>query len=414
MAVPMSEAAPVSDPGFDSARAQLLQRSETLDLGAGADPAETAALREELKGMVDRYQPGAGQTTDDALAGLRDEYDQRIQDFTQDQKIQALIEEQLRDNQADPASPAGAAAPTDPTTIDPTTIDPATIDPATIDPTTIDPATTTDPAAPEPGPILGGMPIDPSDFDLALPEGYTIQPGDNGSYVVLDQAGNPAGTVDDYPTMSTEADPLVEVAEPPFVPANGNTGVVGPAIVPEAEIAADPDDGGEVGGTLASDLIETVATRPGMIVDEFDSMSEQYQETFTDAVAVATEQFDPRVSMPAAALDDVVGDVIDRENYDANFDNGYLPGIDVAVPDVVADQLGSFLPEDLSGTDGGTLAYAEAALDDLGIPVPDLDDLQDRADDFVQDQMDDVQDQMDDVQDQVEDTLGGIADDLGL
>jgi hypothetical protein len=106
------------------------------------------------------------------------------------------------------------------------------------------------------------MPIDPSDFDLALPEGYTIQPGDNGSYVVLDQAGNPAGTVDDYPTMSTEADPLVEVAEPPFVPANGNTGVVGPAIVPEAEIAADPDDGGEVGGTLASDLIETVATRP--------------------------------------------------------------------------------------------------------------------------------------------------------
>ena len=184
--------------------------------------------------------------------------------------------------------------------------------------------------------------------------------------------------------------------------------------MPEAEIAADPDDGGEVGSPLASDLIETVATRPGMIIDEFDSMSEQYQETFTDAVAVATEQFDPRVSMPAAALDDVVGDAIDLENYAANYDNGYLPGIDVAVPDVVADQLGSFLPEDLSGTDGGTLAYAEAALDDLGIPVPDLDDLQDRADDFVQDQMDDVQDQMDDVQDQVEDTLGGIADDLGL
>ena len=402
MAVPMSEAAPVSDPGFDSARAQLLQRIETLDLGAGADPAETAALREELKGMVDRYQPGAGQTTDDALAGLRDEYDQRIQDFTQDQKIQALIEEQLRDNQADPASPAGAAAPTDPTTIDPATIDPATIDPATIDP-----ATTTDPAAPEPGPILGGMPIDPSDFDLALPEGYTIQPGDDGSYVVLDQAGNPAGTVDDYPTMSTEADPLVEVAEPPFVPANGNTGVVGPAIVPEAEVASDPDDGGEATGISPSDLIETVATRPGMIVDEFDSMSEQYQETFTDAVAVATEQFDPRVSMPAAALDDVVGDVIDRENYDANFDNGYLPGIDVAVPDVVADQLGSFLPEDLSGTDGGTLAYAQEAVDALGIPVPDLDDVQDQAEDFVQDQVDDFQDQ-------VEDTLGGIADDLGL
>jgi len=50
----------------------------------------------ELAGMIDRFQPLPGQSSDVALASLRDEFDQRVQDFVQDQKIDALIDEQQR------------------------------------------------------------------------------------------------------------------------------------------------------------------------------------------------------------------------------------------------------------------------------------------------------------------------------
>ncbi len=116
---PPAGASPDAD--FDAAREQLLERISGLDLGEGVNPEDAAALREELAGMVERFSPEAGQSTDDALAALRDEYDQRVQDFTQDQKIEALIDEQLRDNEAetgtDPATgetPAGMPATDEP------------------------------------------------------------------------------------------------------------------------------------------------------------------------------------------------------------------------------------------------------------------------------------------------------------
>ncbi|MDP2292506.1 MAG: hypothetical protein Q8M22_15050, partial [Actinomycetota bacterium] len=47
------------------------------------------------------FEPTPGQSADDALANLRAQYDERVQDFTQDQKIDALVEEQLADDEAE-------------------------------------------------------------------------------------------------------------------------------------------------------------------------------------------------------------------------------------------------------------------------------------------------------------------------
>jgi actin-like ATPase involved in cell morphogenesis len=87
-------AMPPVDPAFVSARDQLRTRLADWQPPDGADPAEVAELRQRLGGLLDRYQPRQGQNTTDAIAELRDEFALRIDDFTQDQKIDALIEAQ--------------------------------------------------------------------------------------------------------------------------------------------------------------------------------------------------------------------------------------------------------------------------------------------------------------------------------
>ena len=52
--------------------------------------------------MIDRYQPRPGQSTDDAIAELKDEFEVRIDNFTQDLKLDDIIQEQNQDNQVDP------------------------------------------------------------------------------------------------------------------------------------------------------------------------------------------------------------------------------------------------------------------------------------------------------------------------
>jgi actin-like ATPase involved in cell morphogenesis len=87
-------AMPTVDPAFVTARDQLRTRLADWKPPDGADPAEVTELRQRLDGLIDRYQPRQGQTTADAIAELRDEFALRIDDFTQDQKIDALIEAQ--------------------------------------------------------------------------------------------------------------------------------------------------------------------------------------------------------------------------------------------------------------------------------------------------------------------------------
>ena len=114
-----SEPAPQSAPGvahsepapqatsteFESARGTLLDRLEQFEAPPGTSAEDAQQLRQDLIDAVERFEPRPGQSTQDALTELRDDYDQRLQDFTQEQKIDALIRETQRDNEAEAAAP---------------------------------------------------------------------------------------------------------------------------------------------------------------------------------------------------------------------------------------------------------------------------------------------------------------------
>ena len=81
---------------------------------APGDPAEVAALRERLSGLIERFEPRPGQSTRDAVAELRDEFDLRIDDrvaVTVDQVVEhhdlaPLRGKQAHGMRADVAGPA--------------------------------------------------------------------------------------------------------------------------------------------------------------------------------------------------------------------------------------------------------------------------------------------------------------------
>jgi actin-like ATPase involved in cell morphogenesis len=88
------------------ARAELLERFAAWEPPAGADAAEVAAFRTEIEGLINRYQPREGMSANDALAELRQQFDDQVEDFVQDLKLDAVIEDR-DDPPATPAEPAG-------------------------------------------------------------------------------------------------------------------------------------------------------------------------------------------------------------------------------------------------------------------------------------------------------------------
>ena len=84
----------VQDPDVEAIRMQLRERITKLDIPDGTDPADAAKLRSDLEGLLDRFRPGTDQSVDDAVAALRYEFEDRVRDFAQDQRIDALIDEQ--------------------------------------------------------------------------------------------------------------------------------------------------------------------------------------------------------------------------------------------------------------------------------------------------------------------------------
>ena len=62
----------------------------------GASPEDAAKLHRDLDGLLDRYQPYPGQSADEAVAALRYEFEDRVRDFAQDQRIDAVLDEQRR------------------------------------------------------------------------------------------------------------------------------------------------------------------------------------------------------------------------------------------------------------------------------------------------------------------------------
>ncbi len=155
--------APVVDAEFEAARATLLERLDHFEAPAGTSPEDAQQLRQELIDAVERFDPAPGQTTQEALAELHDDYDRRVEDFTQDQKIDALIQEAQRDNEADAAAETDGETPLvvpvdaavdddteasgdddssasgdDDSSADPTAADPTAADPDSDDPTSDD------------------------------------------------------------------------------------------------------------------------------------------------------------------------------------------------------------------------------------------------------------------------------------
>jgi len=101
-----------ADDAFETARATLLERLDTFEVPPGTSPEDAAELRQDLADAVARFEPRPGQTTDEALAEMRDDFDDRVRDFVQDQKIEALVNEVERNNRADAEAEAEAALPT--------------------------------------------------------------------------------------------------------------------------------------------------------------------------------------------------------------------------------------------------------------------------------------------------------------
>jgi hypothetical protein len=84
------------DPEIESVRTQLAERLEGFQPPEGSDPEDAAKLEADLEGLLERYQPYPGQSVEDAVATLRYEFEDRVRDFAQDQRIEAVIAEQER------------------------------------------------------------------------------------------------------------------------------------------------------------------------------------------------------------------------------------------------------------------------------------------------------------------------------
>ena len=181
-AAPTAAAPPAVDADFEAARATLLERLDNFQAPAGTSPEDAAQLRQDLIDAVERFTPSPGQSTEDALAELRDNYDEQVEDFTRDQKLDALIEEAQRDNEAEAAAQAAVDAPVagDPD-IDPTAgqIDPTAgqIDPRAgqLDPTKI--LVGLDQPSAEAVLSVGGL---KDDFELLIAD---VPPGATGGVV---------------------------------------------------------------------------------------------------------------------------------------------------------------------------------------------------------------------------------------
>ncbi|MEO1064146.1 MAG: Hsp70 family protein [Actinomycetota bacterium] len=93
-----------SDPELESVRDQLRDRLSALELPEGTDPADADRLRRDLEGLLDRYRAAPGQSVDEAVASLRYEFEDRMRDFAQDQRIDALIEQARDEDEATEAT----------------------------------------------------------------------------------------------------------------------------------------------------------------------------------------------------------------------------------------------------------------------------------------------------------------------
>jgi actin-like ATPase involved in cell morphogenesis len=92
------------DPAFAQAKNEMLASLQHWQPPAGVDPKDADAFRTELLDRIERFQPMPGESTEHALASMKDVYQDQVKDFVQDQRIHDI---------QDPQAPPGSQPPTD-------------------------------------------------------------------------------------------------------------------------------------------------------------------------------------------------------------------------------------------------------------------------------------------------------------
>ncbi|HZP28317.1 MAG TPA: Hsp70 family protein [Acidimicrobiia bacterium] len=265
-------------PDIDSARAELHDRLEHWTPPAGADAADVDKLRTELNHLIDNYQPVPGQSVESAIANLQDQFQDRVHDFTQDQKIDALVAEEQRDNAQStlgnittgttpgmPETPGGApGTPGMPGTSDPTQPASGTGMPGTT--TTGMPGTATG----MPGTTAAGMP------GTTAPAGPATGPaaGPTGMGTAGSETPTGAPTPTD-PLPDLTHDPNMDPATPAYADATADTATATGQADPTTGIHFDHEPANT--GIVPPDLMtapgpEAQAAASGL-VDEFDAVA---------------------------------------------------------------------------------------------------------------------------------------------
>ena len=99
------------DAAFEAARATLLERLDNFEAPPGTSPEDAAALRQELADAVEALPTTPRAEHRGGAGGDPRHFDDRVQDFVQDQKIETLVREVEEDNQAEAAAEAAPRTP---------------------------------------------------------------------------------------------------------------------------------------------------------------------------------------------------------------------------------------------------------------------------------------------------------------
>ncbi len=278
----------LSDPGIEAVRDQLAARLEAFTPPPGADAAEVAELREDLADLLEHYHPYPGQSAEDAIAGLRHAFEDRVHDFAQDQKLEALIEEQQQED-------ADAAA----------------LD-ARVDEFSAQLRDRLENWSPPPGADPAAVEEMRADLQGML-DRYTPIPGQSAEDALADLRERFNDRVHEFAQDQKIEAVVDELAAPttPEAPAPENTGVVPPTLVGRSELLRDLIEVKEPSGPgeLLRDLIEVqetvevdprLATRAGDLA-RADAVADLGAVTASDATLV--DNFDELTATVASTTD---------------------------------------------------------------------------------------------------------------
>jgi actin-like ATPase involved in cell morphogenesis len=330
-----------ADPAFETARAQLSERLEGWQPPEGADPAETAALKARLDDLVDRFQPRPGQSTADAMAELREQFDLRVDNFVQDQRIDTLLEQEEREDlleQIDEAVTGGVEAPTDEQEREDLLEQ-------------IEDAVSGGEADAGGAPAPDGAPaMSPATGpDLTAEPDVTPEPAPREGYEWVDDHWEreraPAATADTAAASPADAGPAGPEVGPTIRDHRGDT----PAVEPTGPTIRD-HRGDTEGNDALLDPFETLIAEPARPAAE-DTTSPAAGPAADTAVDSPEETWAPEVAVPDAAAADV--DVLGTAAVDA----------------AAATPLVGVLTAPAPSTDTGEPTPFET--DPLGLPSPD-------------------------------------------